>query len=332
MANYKKFKNFSENNKNIVNEIKKIPIVNYAGIIGYTPIKIGRYYTLKEADSVRIDPEKNCFFRNSNGAKGSIIDFAMEFENKDIKDVIHELSSLSGLPEVETEPFTLNPIKQKEDVVFTLPNRDTNIKNAYAYLINTRKIDKEIVNDFIKNKNLYQDEHKNCVFVSYNKDGKADFASLRGTNTFSKFIGDVKGSNYDNCFLLNNKSNILVVTESVIDAMSLMSLTKNIGANYKDYNYLSLSGTMKYQAVKNQLNKNPNIDTVILAVDNDNGGYICCRNIKEDLEKWNGKIITSLPTKAKDWNAELCDFKKEKLERIDFAKSMNKGFEIEKEL
>lgn len=326
------YKNFSENKKNIIEEVKRIPIIKYASIIGYTPIKIGNYYTLKEADSVRIDTEKNCFFRNSNGANGSIIDFAMEFENKDIKDVIQELSSLAGLSEIETEPVYFKPQKEKQEVTFELPKRTKDIKNVYAYLVNTRRIDKDIVNDFIRNKNLYQDEHKNCVFVSYNKDGQPDFANKRGSNTHKRFVADVPGSNYNNCFFINNNADTLVITESVIDAMSVMTITKQNGGNYKNFNYLALSGTTKYPAIQNQLKQNPNINKIILALDNDNAGKTACINIQADLKDWNGKIIEHLPTKAKDWNAQLCTEKKQK--DVCFKKnnfSLNKE-EIEKEL
>lgn len=42
--------------KTDLEEIKKISITEYARQMGFTPVKIGSYYTLKEHDSVRIDP------------------------------------------------------------------------------------------------------------------------------------------------------------------------------------------------------------------------------------------------------------------------------------
>lgn len=37
---------------------ERIDIRDYAGYLGYTVVRKGRYYSLKEHDSVRIDPDK----------------------------------------------------------------------------------------------------------------------------------------------------------------------------------------------------------------------------------------------------------------------------------
>ena len=55
-----------DQNKEIINRIKEdISITDYAVRLGFTLKKVGSYYTLKEHDSVRIDPVKNKFYRNS---------------------------------------------------------------------------------------------------------------------------------------------------------------------------------------------------------------------------------------------------------------------------
>lgn len=76
-----------------------------------------------------------------------------------------------------TVPTTLNT---KE---FILPEKDNNNKNVFAYLTQTRKINADIVNDLINSNHLFQDVHKNCVFVGYNENQKPVFANQRGTNT-----------------------------------------------------------------------------------------------------------------------------------------------------
>lgn len=296
-------------NEKIIAEIKKFPIWEYASMLGMTPIKKGNnYYTLKEHDSVRIDVQRNCFWRNSTGAKGTIIDFAIEFENKDIKEVLSDLANIvKGADYTTQRPVQISFTDQKkEKAVFTLPERDNNVKNVYAYLVNTRKIDREIVSNLIQSKNLYQDKHKNCVFVSYDQNGKADFGSVRGTNTEKRFLADIEGSNYDRCFYLDNKSNSIIVTESVIDALSIMTLQKN-KTDITSYNYLSMNSTQKYHSLIEHLNNNKNIDTVFLALDNDNAGILAVNKITEELQSlgYVGKIKPFLPRTQKDWNAEL---------------------------
>lgn len=66
----------------------------------------------------------------------------------------------------------------------------------YAYL-KKRGVSPQIIRSFISAGLLYEDsEHHNCVFVGYDRDGKAAFASLRGTydRDGSGFKGDAAGS------------------------------------------------------------------------------------------------------------------------------------------
>ncbi len=294
-------------------QIISYPILDYANMIGLHPIRKGtRYYTLQEADSVMINPEKNLFIRNSTGACGTIIDFSIEFEGKSPQEAFKDLSNLicSHVDNPYTQ-HTYKPIKRESakstQKKFKLPPAANTNKNVYAYLLKTRKIAMPVVESFIKNKNLYQDTHNNCVFVSYNENGEADFACLRGTNTYQRFLGDVAGCNYDNCFYINHHAHSLIVTESVIDSMSVMSVMQQHGRNLNNYNFLALAGTQKAEAVFKRISKDNNIDQVILALDNDLGGHTAIEEIKNTLmEKgWSKEqIIEFLPT-AKDWNQEL---------------------------
>lgn len=78
--------------------LTKAELVDYASRMGFTVIRKGRYFSLKEHDSVIIDPEKNCFWRNSKlgngnsiGKGGSIIDFLLEFTDRSLHEVLKEL-------------------------------------------------------------------------------------------------------------------------------------------------------------------------------------------------------------------------------------------------
>lgn len=292
-------------------KIRSYPIVEYANIIGLSPKKVGqKYYTLKDFDSVRINTEWNCFIRNSNGTQGDIIQFSMEFRNIDREAAIRDILDIMGDDSYTSSYPITKPIKkEKENRPLELPPLDltSRDKNVFAYLVKTRKIDKDIVSDFIKKNQLYQDIKRNCVFVSFDETGKADFACLRGTNPNKRFIADVAGCNYQNCFYINNHAATLIVTESVIDSMSVMSVMKNRGRNLYNYNYLALAGTQKYAAVKSRLERQPEINTLVLAVDNDQGGWNAIEDIKQDLDSmgWQGKKIEFLPPNKKDWNEEL---------------------------
>lgn len=289
--------------KTNLEEIKKISITEYARQMGFTPVKIGSYYTLNEHDSVRIDPRKNIFFRNSTGDRGTVIDFVMAFKGVSCGEAIKLLCDEIELPKVYKEQNSV-PQKKKELI---LPAKARNMKNVFAYLVKTRCINQKIVQEMVDRDMLYQDERNNCVFVSRNENGKSVFATVRGTNTDKKWVGDVSGCDYSHSFFIDNCSRNLIVTESVIDAMSMMDIKEQKGENHQEYNYLSVSGLGKSrEALGYHLGKTL-YDIVFLAFDNDDKGREIAKEMKKHIESINQDISVSMliPEAAKDWNEEL---------------------------
>ncbi len=303
-----------QKNNTIRNQIiDEISIVDYAKEIGFTPIKKGKYYSLKEHDSVMIDLDKKCYWQNSvagnRGAIGqgdSVIGFAMKFTGRSSAEVMKEFAERINTNVPTKKSFTTkNTFVTKEKPKFVLPEKADNMRRAYAYLIKSRMIDQDVVQDFVSRKLLYQDRYGNCVFVSYDKEQPV-FACLRGTHTDVRFVGDVKGSNYEKGMLVNHNSKNLIVTESMIDAMSIMSILKAQGIDYHDYSYMALAGATKFLALFNYLDKNPT-EHLMLALDNDKGGIQNMNLIKNEIqEKGLNLVVTEhLPGSEKDWNDEL---------------------------
>lgn len=289
--------------KTDLEEIKKISITEYARQMGFIPVKIGSYYTLKEHDSVRIDPRKNIFFRNSTGDRGTVIDFVMAFKGVSCGEAIKLLCDEIELPKVYKEQNSV-PQKKKELI---LPAKARNMKNVFAYLVKTRCINQKIVQEMVDRDMLYQDERNNCVFVSRNENGKSVFATVRGTNTDKKWVGDLSGCDYSHSFFIDNCSRNLIVTESIIDAMSMMDIKEQKGENHQEYNYLSVSGLGKSrEALGYHLGKTL-YDIVFLAFDNDDKGREIAKEMKKHIESINQDISVSMliPEAAKDWNEEL---------------------------
>ena len=56
------------------------------------------------------------------------------------------------------------------------------------------------------------------------------------------------------------------MTESVIDAMSVMSILKGQNHDFQGYDYLVQAGTKKYDAVLTQLQEHPEVNEVLLAM------------------------------------------------------------------
>lgn len=282
---------------------ESVKIIDYARRIGLTPVRIGTYYTLREHDSVRINERRNIFIQNSTGIGGTVIDFAICFGGRSLPGAIKELAEMSKLNEFKdghdfTERKEKDVSKKKE---FVLPEKARIYKNVFAYLKKIRKIEQDVIMYMVKNHMLYQDTKDNCVFVSY-KDGKPVFATKRGTNIYKRFIGDVAGTDYSYGFFIPRMKEgafkKLIITESVIDALSLMSLGK------KTSDYLSLCSATKYRdCLKAHAEKG--YDEIIIALDNDNAGRKASLKIKELLLGFGiakEKVRIILPKDEKDWN------------------------------
>ncbi len=288
-----------------IDQIKRISIVDYAEEIGFHPYKIGHYYSLKEHDSVRIDPDKNIFVQNSTGAGGSVIDFAMTFQGMDLKRAIRTLGGKTATGSVQ-ERKDPDPETRKEKIGdLKLPEKDSTMKNIFAYLIKTRGIDQTIVQEMVQRKALYQDIHKNCVFVSRDDSGKPVFACIRGTNTYKKFVADAFGCDYSYGLFLPNGGDRLIVTESAIDAMSVMNLLEIGGTDHKAYDYLALSGCGKTEVIETHLH-NHDYRIVDLCLDNDEAGRRAAKALSirvKEISK--AAVYTELPGNEKDYNDVL---------------------------
>lgn len=288
-----------------IDQIKRISIVDYAEEIGFHPYKIGHYYSLKEHDSVRIDPDKNIFVQNSTGAGGSVIDFAMTFQGMNLKRAIRTLGGKTATGSVQ-ERKDPDPETRKEKIGdLKLPEKDSTMKNIFAYLIKTRGIDQTIVQEMVQRKALYQDIHKNCVFVSRDDSGKPVFACIRGTNTYKKFVADAFGCDYSYGLFLPNGGNRLIVTESAIDAMSVMNLLKIGGTDHKAYDYLALSGCGKTEVIETHLH-NHDYRIVDLCLDNDEAGRRAAKALSVRIKEISkAAVYTELPGNEKDYNDVL---------------------------
>ena len=144
---------------------ENISIVDYASSIGFTPVRKGKYYSLKEHDSIIIDTHKNVYWQNSIsgygkciGEMGSIIDFAMKFCNLSFYEVIRQFEG--DIP--RDSQCQVRKEKRISDKTLKLPAKDANMRKVYAYLIKTRNIKPDVVQFFVDNKMLYQDKNGNC--------------------------------------------------------------------------------------------------------------------------------------------------------------------------
>ena len=300
-----------------LDNIKAIPITDYAQRCGYTLIRKGnRYISLKEHDSVMIDVFRNCFWRNSTfqkgmkGGAGSVIDFAMEFNGFDLNKALRELAVMYGIEgdkktEVTYNKSPLPSLPKKRDIGdLALPPKAEGMKEVFHYLLKERKIDISVVRYFVAKKMLYQDaKHNNCVFISHK------FGCIRSTSG-KKYAFDLEGCDYNECFFFrpSESAKTLVVAESVIDIMSIMTQFVKEKRKYTNYCYLALAGTNKIPSLFYHLEKEKDIDCIMLAFDNDSAGEKATTVALERLKAINYKGCIELyvaPNGEKDWNEYL---------------------------
>lgn len=321
-------------NKIICQRIRdNIPIQDYVASRGFQLERKGKYFKIvgeknnSDFSSVMINSETNRYKHYSIDRKPrSIIDFVMELDGCDQATAINTLKPLIDTYNLEVaaiieKPQTSEKAKQNTDLV--LPQRADTSRNVYAYLTKTRCINKDIVDHFIYNDNLYQDEHNNCVFVRYDRQGKPTFCSKRGTNTHKDFKWEDPNSDYIHCFFIDNGADTLIVNEAIIDTMSIMSIVEDQGRQINDYSYVNLSGAPKWEAVNNILAENPLIKNVILACDNDNGGFTAMDSIRKSIAEKFPSVKTTdfLPKTENDWNAQLQFIRKHNISTSAYLKS-----------
>lgn len=300
---------------------------------GFTFIFKNNFYKCEQHDSLNIYADQRGWAWNSRGLKGSdVVQFIMTVENKSYPQA---LNSLIGNAE---QPYScVNPIKKEEVKVLKLPEAtDGKYSRVFAYLYYSRRIDKSIISECMKNKTLYQDTRGNCVFVGY-KGNLPAYATVRGTLTDKKYRGDCTGSDKRYSFNMTfSKNEELYVFESAIDAMSHATIANLVfGSNtaYKKSNRLSLGG-LNTVALDQYLKDHPTVTTLNFCFDNDcnavnkdgtpapNHGQefakICCQKYSE-----RGYKVKNICPKCKDFNDDLIDYYLPQTQKI---KEKNYGY------
>ena len=281
----------------------------------------------KEHDSLIITPSVRCFTWNSHEVGGSVIDLYMELHKVDVSTAMRELKKMLNYPQ-RAKPKIEDTSEKKsgeqaedlqagkeEKVQLEVPepsNARDKWSRIYAYLIKTRKIDKEICQWLSRAKYIYPDDRGNLCYVGRDKDGNINYAGRKGTAipTPGKkgFRQCVEGSDCDSRCVINRRptNERLVVTESLVDAMSFASLLKLHGIDYKNFTFLSLESSEPAPVIK-LLKENPNHRIVYLAQDSDEAGVKSRAKCRELLEEngLNVKVVNKMPTHGKDWNDTL---------------------------
>lgn len=292
---------------------KSVDLVEVARSLGYTPKRIGRYYTLKEMDSMRIYNHSHwCRFsrRYEKGESGgSQIDFLKVFAGMDVKEAVFWLLDFAGYRRGTVDnvrPVLKNQVRPALDTrkMFVLPQQATDNSYLYSYLTNERYIGRDIVDYMLRLGIIYESmPYHNIVFKGVDKAGRVRFASMRGV--FDKqgksFKCDVAGNDKRyGVNIANPDSDELIVFEAAIDMMSYMDIFRDF-----DSNMLAL-GMVCDTPLETFLDEHSGIKKIKLCLDNDEPGRTASRNMLTKYVSKGYEVIDIPPPEGcKDYNEWL---------------------------
>ncbi len=308
MKNYHE-KRFSDEELEMANKSDLLDLVSSYGL---TVVPFSRStFTTKEHDSLKITPGSG-FVWHSRSIKGGPIQLKMCLGNLTWVEAVKELLNIDDIHAVR-KSYT-PPIKVEEKKDFVLPKKSDTYKHLFAYLLNSRGINKDVLNDFVKSKcvyeSVYEDSSKgykffNCTFVGKDKQGTPRYAATRSTNTNVSFKGEVEGSNKEYAFSKVGIDGSIFTYESPIELMSFMSLLKNNGVDSFN-SHLVATGGLSLMALDKYIHDYSTdfeFKKIFVCTNNDEAGHNAYLNTFEVYsEKY--EVLRIKPNDF-DWNNDL---------------------------
>ena len=261
---------------------------------GETLKRSGSEYEWRDG-SEKVTVRGNLWFHQYEQVGGDAIDFVRRFYNKLYPEAMEFLLGRSG------GVLTVSPPVQKEEKPFVLPPKNDNMRRVFAYLLNRRGIDQEVLYAFVHKGMIYESaDYHNTVFVGFDSNGNAKHAHKRGTGSESSYKGNVTGSQPEFSFHWYGQSDRLYLFEAPIDMLSFISMQKE---GWRQHSYAascSVSDRVLFQMLKD----NPDIRQVVLCLDSDEPGQTAAKRIADKLFV-QGISSEILVPYHKDWNEDL---------------------------
>lgn len=257
--------------------VKELDLLTYFKM--YAPqelIRNGRNdYITRTHGSLHISNGLWCWWAKGIGGRNAL-KYLIEVEGRGFLEAALYLKNLlDHQPPEEIQPVCKSIYK------FRLPRANLTNDIVKKYLINERKIDKEVVDYCINHYLMYEAaQDHSIVFIGFDHEQRAKFACIRSTNSDKK--KDLPGSNKQYSFRIQNKeSTILHVFEAPIDLLSYLTLEKQRHRKFGKDNYLSINGASiigksiedtSLPIALSDILKNNEIHSIHLHLDNDKAG------------------------------------------------------------
>lgn len=295
----------------VIQEVKRMDLLTY--LKSYEPYELVRFsgnvYTTKTHDSLKISNGKWMWWSRGIGGR-SALDYLIKVKGYAFLDAVQAIAGQAAI-DPPVPPPAEKPIEKK--LLLPKPNRCHTKVVSY---LKGRGIDADIIQFCINSGQIYESEsYQNAVFVGRDREGNPRYAALRGIGT--DFIGDANGSdkNYSFSIPAVGGSGIVHLFESAIDLLSYATLQKMEGQDWREEHLLSLAGVYqparelgrsKVPAALTQfLKDSPEIQKIVLHLDNDQAGRIAAKAIQTVLPGMY-QTLDQPPPQGKDYNDCLC--------------------------
>lgn len=272
----------------------------------------GNNFCTREHDSLKISNGKWMWWSRGFGGN-SALDYLIKVKGMKFMDAMKILTK-EGTDLNDTDA----KISRKPDCdvkrTLLLPEKNENEMAVIWYLVG-RGVDYDIIKECIDNGLIFESEvYHNCIFLGFDENGKAAYASFRSSSDNSRFKGEAVGSDKRYSFRIEAKSNTIHVFESAIDLLSYATIMKMKTGNWRAETMVSLGGVYAPSpnkpiskipaALDNALQNHPEAKVIALHLDNDNAGRAATLSITEQL-KDRYEIRDEPPPKGKDCNDYL---------------------------
>ena len=293
-----KYIHFTKEQKQIA---RQVDIAELLRSQGETLKRSGSEYEWRDG-SQKVTVRGNLWYHQYEQVGGDAVDFVRWFCNMDFPQAVNYLLGKHGDTLQRAEPVKREPLKP-----FTLPPKNENMRRVYAYLLNRRGIDCEVLYAFAHKGMIYESaDYHNAVFVGYDENGIARHAHKRGTGSESTYKGNADGSLPEYSFHWHGTSDKIFLFEAPIDMLSFISMNKESWRSHSYAASCSVSDRVLFQCLKD----NPNIRKVYLCLDNDEAGQKANKRISDKLFTQGIPHEILIPTR-KDWNENLLFIKQE---------------------
>ena len=299
---------FSESD---VSRAREMDLLTYLKF--YEPNELKRLsrkvYSTRTHDSLKISNGRWMWWSRGIGGR-SALDYLIKVKGMKFPDAVGLILGTQTVIPKEVYHKAKPPPKK-----FSLPKKAENNDKAVSYLM-SRGISEEVINFFIDKGMLYQSSYRNnVVFVGYDENGTARYATMCSTNA-KRFFCDVSGSDKRFSFRLTQKdAETIHIFESAIDLISYMTIVEMQGADLKNQHLVSLSGvnfTKKFSvvplALSSLVEKGEGIKIIHLHLDNDEPGQKVAEHLTKILSE-RYEVINHIVPYGKDVNDYLCHLK-----------------------